>query len=164
MTSFLPHANLHLLFQSTLPRREWPSKPSRPHLRHYFNPHSHAGSDHRRHFIWTIWLYFNPHSHAGSDIFLLYVNQNFLISIHTPTQGVTFFCVFLHIFLDDFNPHSHAGSDRVPVSSRHFYFCISIHTPTQGVTMALRPAPHLQVISIHTPTQGVTGIYRLRVR
>ena len=79
------------------------------------------------------WTYFNPHSHAGSDkksprfdlrniisihtptqgvtVHCCLPAVGFAISIHTPTQGVTLFfpiCLFPTIY---FNPHSHAGSD-----------------------------------------------------
>ena len=55
------------------------------------------------------------------------------ISIHTPTQGVTFCkCSFIWHY-KNFNPHSHAGSDSTSFLSASV-FMISIHTPTQGVT------------------------------
>ena len=78
------------IFQSTLPQREW--------LRG-----------------WVIILFlcdFNPHSHKGSDRKEAAKEHELLISIHTPTRGVT-------------SP------------SKFFYsiFVISIHTPTRGVTM-----------------------------
>ncbi len=56
-----------------------------------------------------------------------------LISIHTPTQGVT-----------------------VVSTTLRDYYKISIHTPTQGVTGMVGYIQSLQLISIHTPTQGVT--------
>ncbi len=56
-----------------------------------------------------------------------------VISIHTPTQGVTDIPVLLSA-----------------------YFDISIYTPTQGVTWYLRATAYILHISIHTPTQGVT--------
>ena len=57
---------------------------------HDFNPHSHAGSDEK--ILRRIMESgdFNPHSHAGSDIEQLYTGANYDISIHTPTQGVTY--------------------------------------------------------------------------
>ena len=56
------------------------------------------------------------------------------ISIHTPTQGVT--CSEIrklkpHLY---FNPHSHAGSDVAVAIKSQGISRISIHTPTQGVT------------------------------
>ena len=56
------------------------------------------------------------------------------ISIHTPTQGVTW-----------------SGTYLVPGGG-----LISIHTPTQGVTETSGVAIKIIGISIHTPTQGVT--------
>ena len=56
-----------------------------------------------------------------------------IVSIHTPTQGVTF-----------------VGDGTFKDAQ------VSIHTPTQGVTS--EPVIDFLVIkvSIHTPTQGVT--------
>ena len=58
-----------------------------------FNPHTHEGCDlcaspkcaHRSGF--------NPHTHEGCDQALATVYGNFLVSIHTPTKGVTQLCV-----------------------------------------------------------------------
>ena len=85
-----------------------------------FNPHSHAGSDISSRFTDSIIFYFNPHSHAGSDAAPPAFSVPYAISIHTPTQGVTF---------------HHA--------SRILSFFISIHTPTQGVTPPRLPFPSL---------------------
>ena len=78
-----------------------------------------------------------------------------MISIHTPTKGVTGFKSGLNELLGDFNPHSHEGSDTMAeylaVSAQ-----ISIHTPTKGVTTTLGYQLCAQHISIHTPTKGVT--------
>ena len=56
-----------------------------------------------------------------------------VVSIHTPTQGVTtriwFFCCSV-----SFNPHTHAGCDLIPVVLILSLKQVSIHTPTQGVT------------------------------
>ena len=57
----------------------------------------------------------------------------FLVSIHTPTKGVT-----------------KNGDDRCK-SSR-----VSIHTPTKGVTWCQLCRDWLCYVSIHTPTKGVT--------
>ncbi len=98
-----------------------------------FNPHSHAGSDLHTGQALFPHTHFNPHSHAGSDQADSMVLANGEISIHTPTQGVTFL--------------------------RHLFkvFCsISIHTPTQGVTTVRQDTAAFRTISIHTPTQGVT--------
>ncbi len=54
---------------------------------------------------------FNPHPHAGSDCNMVVSVDSENISIHTPTQGVTF------------DLQQKIQEDN-----------ISIHTPTQGVT------------------------------
>ena len=58
-------------FQSTHPRRVWPAVPAAGHLYAGFNPHTHAGCDHRQ----------------G-----LPPVKN-MVSIHTPTQGVTLYLI-----------------------------------------------------------------------
>ena len=54
-----------------------------------FNPHSHAGSDEGGFSGMVEEIDFNPHSHAGSDRPARPRMQSAIISIHTPTQGVT---------------------------------------------------------------------------
>ena len=120
-------------FQSTHPRRVWLS-------RNYFK---------------SVISRFNPHTHAGCDSHWGIPYLPFSVSIHTPTQGVTY-------------------------APRVFgrWLSVSIHTPTQGVTWAIGFDPiqsqfqsthprrvwqqqlqqdlHWSGVSIHTPTQGVT--------
>ena len=55
-----------------------------------------------------------------------------IVSIHTPTQGVTFLYI-CNVFRICFNPHTHAGCDLIEVIQPR-PLCVSIHTPTQGVT------------------------------
>ena len=61
------------------------------------------------------------------------VSLSSLVSIHTPTKGVTWW------------------SMRSFDAQR-----VSIHTPTKGVTRAGSHAPGKRLVSIHTPTKGVT--------
>ena len=78
-----------------------------------------------------------------------------LVSIHTPTQGVT---KWVHLWLpvsNCFNPHTHAGCD-IPLMSCKVLHSVSIHTPTQGVTQSTVMDGMTDEVSIHTPTQGVT--------
>ena len=133
--NFEPVNHVYGRFQSTLPRREWPIiSLVLLFMVFNFNPHSHAGSDvkngnfedadklfqstlPRREWLFYFWKilrrnHFNPHSHAGSDNhrFKMIVLKEF-ISIHTPTQGVTNFILYIKYTAYNFNPHSHAGSD-----------------------------------------------------
>ena len=105
---------LHLWFQSTLPLREW--------LFYVLSC-----------FIHGIFQSTLPLREWHLDGILIL--HALVISIHTPTQGVTF-CF-------RYSPHT---------------ALISIHTPTQGVTADSCDIPNCLTISIHTPTQGVTGI------
>ena len=97
---------------------------------------------------------FNPHTHAGCDFGVIQARQEAVVSIHTPTQGVTIVIfnginisiVSIHTptqgvtshlssvsSMECFNPHTHAGCDNSdePFNSNSN---VSIHTPTQGVT------------------------------
>ena len=60
--------------------------------------------------------HFNPHSHMGSDLLSVYILKPFIVSIHTPTWGVTSTCCFHCCTIRRFNPHSHMGSDLHSVS------------------------------------------------
>ena len=99
-----------------------------------FNPHTHAGCDSCHNSNNALHYGFNPHTHAGCDP--IYVTFSILlnVSIHTPTQGVTF--IYYTVFFNfRFNPHTHAGCDY----GKWEILChrtVSIHTPTQGVTIS----------------------------
>ena len=79
-----------------------------------------------------------------------------VVSIHTPTQGVTCFCHQTKATSACFNPHTHAGCDYDDIQSLVLKN-VSIHTPTQGVTNAQCRSCNRFDVSIHTPTQGVTS-------
>ena len=98
-------------FQSTHPRRVWRYS---PHSGHYF-------------------CSFNPHTHEGCDSTLDNSINEYWVSIHTPTKGVTYV-------------------------ARRFFATkgVSIHTPTKGVTSARILSMRCNKVSIHTPTKGVT--------
>ena len=78
-----------------------------------------------------------------------------LVSIHTPTQGVTIYRNTLSMSHHRFNPHTHAGCDLC-ITVWKICLWVSIHTPTQGVTLRFRGSLDISIVSIHTPTQGVT--------
>ena len=82
-------------------------------------------------------------------------NDDYSISIHTPTRGVTGVELLKKTVSSNFNPHSHKGSD---IDSLKLLAdtVISIHTPTRGVTKWAINELGLMEISIHTPTRGVT--------
>ena len=88
-----------------------------------------------------------------------------IVSIHTPTKGVTFCVMVLAMTVSSFNPHTHEGCDihnfRILKFNR-----VSIHTPTKGVTLAADRPTTSSKVSIHTPTKGVTSqgsqVYRIR--
>ena len=116
--------------------------------------YTHAGCDYGCLYTYSPRHCFNPHTHAGCDNVHNVSGASFPVSIHTPTQGVTFLYI-CNVFRICFNPHTHAGCDDVTV-----YFSVSakvsIHTPTQGVTLYNLIERAAIAVSIHTPTQGVT--------
>ena len=101
----------------------------------YFNPHSHEGSDeiYRTLREYKVISIHTPTKGVTGvmEIMVMLV----MISIHTPTKGVTGFKSGLNELLGDFNPHSHEGSDGAKILEK-FGFDISIHTPTKGVTLS----------------------------
>ena len=58
-----------------------------------------------------------------------------MVSIHTPTQGVTMQRNWSFYLQLGFNPHTHAGCDTPGVINQYVPG-VSIHTPTQGVTLS----------------------------
>ena len=143
-------------FQSTHPRRVWPERPITD------TPNCWFQSTHPR----RVWQRlhppvvpedgFNPHTHAGCDPTKLSNGANEIVSIHTPTQGVTIGgldqqikskvsihtptqgvtrIIWISIYLICFNPHTHAGCDRRTCNIGNSKAAVSIHTPTQGVTI-----------------------------
>ena len=81
-----------------------------------------------------------------------------IISIHTPTRGVTYNRYIEQEGAEDFNPHSHKGSDN----SFHAEFSAKLHfNPHSHKGSDL--LAHIgniagKKISIHTPTRGVTKV------
>ncbi len=55
-----------------------------------FNPHTHAGCDRFCEHIDIRGFCFNPHTHAGCDYIRGSKMLSSNVSIHTPTQGVTY--------------------------------------------------------------------------
>ena len=65
---------------------------------------------------------FNPHTHAGCDYdFSSYICSQ-LVSIHTPTQGVTVIAFLEVLLLASFNPHTHAGCDSENLKVQQYSF------------------------------------------
>ena len=78
-----------------------------------------------------------------------------IISIHTPTRGVTYNRYIEQEGAEDFNPHSHKGSDN----SFHAEFSAKLHFNPhshKGSDMGNEIFGYKVDISIHTPTRGVT--------
>ena len=116
--------------------------------------YTHAGCDYGCLYTYSPRHCFNPHTHAGCDNVHNVSGASFPVSIHTPTQGVTFLYI-CNVFRICFNPHTHAGCDYCK-DNKCKIISVSIHTPTQGVTFSVITVPLSITVSIHTPTQGVT--------
>ena len=56
---------------------------------------------------------FNPHTHEGCDLPVFGSVDNIVVSIHTPTKGVTDVRDAWARSLVSFNPHTHEGCDRI---------------------------------------------------
>ena len=100
--------------------------------------------------------HFNPHSHEGSDKGKGLQFPLSVISIHTPTRGVTII-MFDYYGSRWFQSTLPRGEWRVLDWYFKCHSTISIHTPTRGVTgEILSGIEGRKLISIHTPTRGVT--------
>ena len=98
-----------------------------------FNPHTHEGCDSSLISDISFSVGFNPHTHEGCDLMIICDNHTSLVSIHTPTKGVT-----------------RSSPEPSP------WLAVSIHTPTKGVTVFWLHLECSRIVSIHTPTKGVT--------
>ena len=113
------------------------------------NPHTHAGCDTVMGEDVSQRDCFNPHTHAGCDFTIVKISGILLVSIHTPTQGVT--CQRLEysgmaLFQSthprrvwhslnakwekggSFNPHTHAGCDEEIWRRLYVQSCFNPHT------------------------------------
>ena len=104
---------------------------------------------------------FNPHTHEGCDrVDVAYLDAA-LVSIHTPTKGVTGFQshVATQCVVSIHTPTKGVTKDRcTPI----ILYSVSIHTPTKGVTRYRLMAISSLKVSIHTPTKGVTDAFPAR--
>ncbi len=87
-----------------------------------FNPHTHAGCDKNQHLYLIPQICFNPHTHAGCDRMEILENVLSIVSIHTPTQGVTVWTQPYTYRTFCFNPHTHAGCDGRFVKGHNYGF------------------------------------------
>ena len=81
-----------------------------------------------------------------------------IVSIHTPTQGVTKTFPFLNLQPCCFNPHTHAGCDGLSIYVSATNLCFNPHTHA-GCDYMGQWVIYSWFVSIHTPTQGVTNVW-----
>ena len=120
-----------------------------------FNPHTHEGCDTRVLLFLAISFCFNPHTHEGCDASTYTPLLCFLVSIHTPTKGVT--CS------NRLNPGWWGFQSTHPRRVWLIYNQIlflpnqfqSTH-PRRVWLKAFDTICSLSAVSIHTPTKGVT--------
>ena len=149
--------NFMLTFQSTHLHEVWRAEVITSVSLRCFNPHTYMRCDARPTTTPTGLFCFNPHTYMRCDFPAADSCPMMLVSIHTPTWGVT-------------------EKYQMPVKARK----VSIHTPTWGVTpddgnsqsRTGRFNPHTYMrcdsgiqtdrdmnwVSIHTPTWGVTSV------
>ena len=165
-------------FQSTHPRRVWPqARASMMNAEQFQSTHPRRvwlwlsvllaigirfQSTHPRR-VWHTLVYihllikrFNPHTHAGCDLLVTYLMLLDYVSIHTPTQGVTFLRIGLPVLFRCFNPHTHAGCDDSYSGRIMFILKFQSTHPRRVWLEFFALYTQRQKVSIHTPTQGVT--------
>ena len=144
-------------FQSTLPRRERPTRTTLRCSSVYFNPRSREGSDLEQLLSGHYAVDFNPRSREGSDLSVSVIHGNHTnfnprsregsdvkfdtvvprvdsISIHAPAKGATGCTIICNDWWRHFNPRSREGSD---VWIPEFYFA----TKTFQSTLPRRERP-----------------------
>ena len=95
-----------------------------------FNPHTHTGCDIGYSRKVTSHTSFNPHTHTGCDDKADVTDDQILVSIHTPIQGVTRCRTSIILLLFCFNPHTHTGCDSVSCGPSHGPLGFNPHTHT----------------------------------
>ena len=120
-----------------------------------FNPHTYMRCD-GRHRPWFEQWKVSIHTPTWGVTLTSVINRTTLsVSIHTPTWGVTIIRKADIENSQGFNPHTYMRCDPCgrledcPIP-------VSIHTPTWGVTRASLRFDMEAQVSIHTPTWGVT--------
>ena len=104
-----------------------------------FNPHTYMRCDQLVGYDYEHYMRFNPHTYMRCDIPNKYYPFMGIVSIHTPTWGVTLFACCV-------------------ISTRMFQ-----STHLHEVWQRARAACMLTKVSIHTPTWGVTTVFVLFV-
>ena len=104
---------------------------------------------------WRFKVFQSTHLHEVWLWIMMNIMMTIMVSIHTPTWGVTIWTTDSDISYLGFNPHTYMRCDTL--KSRHVQsLSVSIHTPTWGVTPLCILLLCLIFVSIHTPTWGVT--------
>ena len=143
-----------------------------------FNPHTHEGCDTDFVVAFLFTQSFNPHTHEGCDLSSAAITSVpsmfqsthprrvwlkesikgifwIVVSIHTPTKGVTPWTVAACANVCCFNPHTHEGCDRLINVLLRFLQSFNPHTH-EGCDLFNVTYFVVQTVSIHTPTKGVT--------
>ena len=120
-----------------------------------FNPHTYMRCDSANHSkTFTTCVFQSTHLHEVWLGIATLIALILLVSIHTPTWGVTE--SKSSVYADEgFNPHTYMRCDNGFRFICFGYF-VSIHTPTWGVTEIRVYRSLRNSVSIHTPTWGVT--------
>ena len=167
------------VFQSTHPRRVWLGP------RNFFSSLQMFQSTHPRR-VWhqlgqdsNRWRMFqSTHPRRVWQLPVFGNVDNIVVSIHTPTKGVTLFLLRKWCSLFSFNPHTHEGCDPDEFHYRLWQKRFNPHTHEGcdrtfarllSIVLSFNPHTHegcdsvkrgkliAKMVSIHTPTKGVTS-------
>ena len=120
-----------------------------------FIPHTHEGCDVDLRDVFKHDISFNPHTHEGCDNGRFLQGDELLVSIHTPTKGVTQLSA-LKMYVKKFqSTHPRRvwlANAVISAASEAFQ---STH-PRRVWLNTFRKNPYFSYVSIHTPTKGVT--------
>ena len=127
--------------------------------------YTHAGCNYGCLYTYSPRHCFNPHTHAGCDNVHNVSGASFPVSIHTPTQGVTFLYI-CNVFRICFNPHTHAGCDSGRRAMRDAGSGFNPHThagcdsaPLQFSIATSRFNPHTHAgCDLLLPVLGLTNL------
>ena len=110
-------------------------------------------------FVYTLFQhlhYFNPHSHEGSDLFSLANFASSSVFQSTLPRRERPSLTPIHtspILFQSTLPRRERRLSKLVIND---LTCISIHTPTKGATTCWHTLEISNGISIHTPTKGAT--------
>ena len=136
VTAITPMIDYSQGFQSTHLHEVWHTCATLVLEMYCFNPHTYMRCDNLQQKVYNMLNSFNPHTYMRCDFGLAPLDHIALVSIHTPTWGVTDNWLIICIVWRFQSTHLHEVW-LCPFSVTHQCLIVSIHTPTWGVTKIL---------------------------